>query len=538
MKEIIKQIKNSFILLKGYRHLLFIILIISLLIKSMTSIVIPNTIQIIFNSIQEQNVENSFINIAISMICIVILMLLITWINIYGDAWATKLGFSQVKGAFGSIYTKPVSNIMTEFESGDLYQRIQAGSHSSIAIWFLIVDLFSSIISLFLIIIIIGTENIYLLLIYLAIPFIMIIYSFLSYKILKKSNNNLHEKDSDLSQSLFELVSYRDEIQNFGAFDWAFERYTDSRDEFDIARRKNIIDKTIVSIIQDFIDFILRTIFAFIMRFPNITWGTASITFVLYDNIKQKSSEFYMSVQSLPNSIVPLQRLVKVLESYSINDVSHCDNFSLENVDLVYGDNVALNKINLKIKKGDKVAFIGKNGSGKTSVLKILSMQLNADSGIVSMPYTNHKDRNNNTALVPSESQLYSTDVFENINMGTSFVEVDEIHDNLSKLNIENYIYKNIKNLSQGEKQRVSIARAMSKNAYVQIFDEPTSSLDSNMSYHVMQRLLDTQSTVIYSTHDFSLAKMADYIVILESGIIKDIVQKKDYNNINDSSFI
>ena len=199
---------------------------------------------------------------------------------------------------------------------------------------------------------------------------------------------------------------------------------------------------------------------------------------------------------------------------------------------------LVLEDINLKIEKGQKVAFVGESGSGKTTLSKLLLHMYTAESGDILINGNNIEDiqlecLREKIAYIPQETFLFSGSIFENLTLGMDSATMDDIieaskmaqaHDFINELPLryETRLEENGANLSGGQRQRLAIARAMLKKPDILILDEATSNLDS-----VTERALDRtihefskDMTTIFSAHRLSTIKNCDKIYVLEKGKI------------------
>ena len=216
----------------------------------------------------------------------------------------------------------------------------------------------------------------------------------------------------------------------------------------------------------------------------------------------------------------------------------------LKKVSKVYStgeiETAALKEIDLTIKDGEFVVLLGPSGSGKSTMLNVCSGLDNPTSGTITIDEDiiselNSKEltkfRRNNLGFIFQQYNLLQTlNVRENVEVGREVskdpFEVEEIIEQVGmSLNIEKYPYQ----LSGGEQQRVSIARAVVKKPKILFCDEPTGALDEENAKEILgviQQLNETyKTTVVLITHNPSIGVMADKIVRLNSGEIVEVIE-------------
>ena len=218
-------------------------------------------------------------------------------------------------------------------------------------------------------------------------------------------------------------------------------------------------------------------------------------------------------------SLVELKEVSKV---YKVGDVSF----------------KALDQVNLSIEEGKFVVILGPSGAGKSTLLNLLGGLDSPSSGNIIVDHKDISTLSNNELAEYRASKVGFVFQFYNL-IPTLTVEenvalVKEITKNaldpkeiLAKVGLKNHLKKFPVELSGGEQQRVSIARAVSKNPKILLCDEPTGALDSNTGVLVLKLLLDLTreygKTIIIVTHNQNIAKMADVVVRVKNGKIKDI---------------
>jgi cell division transport system ATP-binding protein len=214
----------------------------------------------------------------------------------------------------------------------------------------------------------------------------------------------------------------------------------------------------------------------------------------------------------------------------------------IKNVAVYQGANLVLSNVNINVKKGEFLYLIGKTGSGKSSLLKMLYAEIPLKEGSITIadielkgikekeiPFVRRK-----LGIVFQDFQLlYDRSVNENlifVMQATGWTDKNEMKKRcdevLSKVSLVNKGVKMPHELSGGEQQRVAIARALVNNPEVILADEPTGNLDPETSEGIVQLLKDLTQTgcsIVMATHDFMVfKKFPARIIKCENGEIID----------------
>jgi len=214
-----------------------------------------------------------------------------------------------------------------------------------------------------------------------------------------------------------------------------------------------------------------------------------------------------------------------------------------ENVGFVYPKNKQkiIDRISLVVKPGEKVAFVGRSGAGKTTLVKLLLRFYDVSEGRIKIDGVDIKKMKkaslrSRLGVVPQEPIMFNNTIKFNLTYGKDSASMEEIREAAKKANILEFIEKltdgwetqvgerGIK-LSGGQKQRLAIARALLTDPRILIFDEATSNLDSE-SEKMIQKALDeigSKRTLVMVAHRFSTIRDADKIVVLSNGSISEI---------------
>ena len=202
--------------------------------------------------------------------------------------------------------------------------------------------------------------------------------------------------------------------------------------------------------------------------------------------------------------------------------------------------------INLTINPGERVAFVGRSGAGKTTLVKLLLRFYDPSQGIIKVDGINIKKIKKSTlrsmvSVVPQEPIMFNNTIKYNLAYGKEKASLKEIREAAERANILEFIEKLPKKwktevgergikLSGGQKQRLAIARCILADPKILIFDEATSNLDSESEKKIQTALEEVSKdrTVILIAHRFSTIRGADKIVVLSNGTIAEIGKHND----------
>ena len=201
----------------------------------------------------------------------------------------------------------------------------------------------------------------------------------------------------------------------------------------------------------------------------------------------------------------------------------------------------ALDEVNLSINRGEFVVILGPSGAGKSTLLNLLGGMDKATSGDIFIDDNNiakfnekqlTKFRANDVGFIFQFYNIMPTlTVEENVNLIKDVTKnTKNAQEVLNDVGLSKHINKFPQELSGGEQQRVSIARAVMKNPKILLCDEPTGALDSNTGKDVLKLLkkqCNNNTTVIIVTHNILMAEIADKVIHIKNGII----DKVDINN-------
>ncbi|MDR7210028.1 ABC transporter ATP-binding protein [Flavobacterium piscis] len=284
----------------------------------------------------------------------------------------------------------------------------------------------------------------------------------------------------------------------------------------------------------------IGTIAEFILYVNMLTWPVASLGWV--------SS----MVQEAEASQKRLNEFLKIEPEIKNNNKNSSDiqgSIAFENVSYTYEDtNIeALKNVTFTVKKGQTLAILGKTGSGKSTILSLISRLYDVSKGQITIDENeistlNLNDLRNSIGIVPQDAFLFSDTIKNNIKFGNQYatdaevIEAAEnavVHDNIITFNkqYDTVLGERGITLSGGQKQRVSIARAIVKKPAILLFDDCLSAVDTETEETILNNLFEIckDKTTIIVSHRVSSAKNADKIIILEDG---RIIQQGSHNQL------
>ncbi|WP_125721510.1 ABC transporter ATP-binding protein [Flavobacterium ustbae] len=284
----------------------------------------------------------------------------------------------------------------------------------------------------------------------------------------------------------------------------------------------------------------IGTIAEFILYVNMLTWPVASLGWV---------SSMVQEAEASQKRLNEFLKIEPEIKNNNENPSEIQGNITFDNVSFTYQDtNIeALKNVSFTVKKGETLAILGKTGSGKSTILSLISRLYDVTDGEVKIDENeistlNLNDLRNTIGIVPQDAFLFSDTIKNNIKFGNQNATDEEVieaaknavvHDNIIAFNkqYDTILGERGITLSGGQKQRVSIARAIIKNPAILLFDDCLSAVDTETEEMILNNLFEISKdkTTIIVSHRVSSAKNADKIIILEDG---RIIQQGSHNQL------
>ena len=243
---------------------------------------------------------------------------------------------------------------------------------------------------------------------------------------------------------------------------------------------------------------------------------------------------------------------------YGTKELDLADNFDIEFKDVSFKypncETYALKNINIKINSGEHYAIVGKNGSGKTTFIKLLCRLYNVSEGAILINGNNIKEHTKDSIIklysvvfqyykifsLTAAQNIATSDNYDKAKLYDSFEKAD-IKERILKMdNQENsYLYKDLEEsgieISGGEAQKLALTRALYKDAPIVILDEPTASMDpiaGSSMYSKFNSFVENK-TAIYISHRLSSCVFCDNIAVFDKAELVEIGTHKDLIKLN-----
>ena len=382
----------------------------------------------------------------------------------------------------------------------------------------------------------------------------LILYSYFTFKITEWRvliRKKMNEFDSDSNQKAIDGLLNYETVKYFNADKYEIDRYNDSRLKYQKAAVKTSITLAFLNLGQTIIITLgLMVIMIFSMREVyngNLTIGSFVGLNAIIIQLSMPLNFLGSIYREIRQALVDLESMFEILkQKVDIKDKKNAkplkiskSNIEFRDVCFSYNtDRVILQKFSLKVFRGNQIAIVGRTGSGKSTIGRLLFRFYDPKKGSILIDEQDIKNVtinsiHQNVGIVPQDTVLFNDTILYNIKYGNQNADFNEIQSATKSACIQDFINKlpngydtivgerGLK-LSGGEKQRIGIARTILKEAPIILLDESTSSLDYTTEKKILTNLKKDKknSTMIIISHRLSAITDVDKIIVLDAGKI------------------
>jgi len=383
-------------------------------------------------------------------------------------------------------------------------------------------------------------------------------YGLFMQKTQERSNIEYNSAEDIEKAGIADMLTNIDSIKYFGKENFAKNKFKELSEEtknrvlkfWEYFRWLDAIQALILSTGTFFL--VYFTIIGFVNE--EYTIGTVVFIYTIFANLIGYLFSFVHGIRNFYRAMADFEMLFRYSKiKNEIVDDKNAKGLKIKrgeikykNVTFKYGKREIFHKFNLLIPKNKKTALVGHSGCGKTTLIKLLFRFYDVDSGVILIDKKNIKEftqesLRNEMSIVPQECILFDDTIYNNIAFSKPGAKKEEVFNAIKFAQLDQII-KNFPNkehtivgergikLSGGEKQRVSIARALLANKKILVLDEATSSLDSQTEHEIKKDLehLMTGRTSIIIAHRLSTIMKADKVVVIKKGkIVQQGTHKK-----------
>ena len=526
--------------------------------------------------------KKAIINIAIVVGINVVQRVCWYFCNVVYNKKANKI-MSELNTDLAKQAFKLNSKTFNDHDTGTFVQRIVDDPARIVDCLATVIDVVMNMATVIVMFIYIATLNPYISIALIGIVLIAFVIEYNKVKARRRNRSAVRKKNDQVNSLTTEIVRSEKDIKSLGLenelAEVSRERYEDYRRTrykldmtdatFGTARNAVIGIGTLLTMILGIylMDIGTLTLATFMIVYSNrgsvwdLVWNVGQLTnlivdirvshdrmFSLYDEIEFVSEKF--GDKSLENVVgeIEFKNVSFTFREYEFNRKRKPArgkkegkiDYSVPPEKTLVSENQIFKDLDFKITPNTTVAFVGKSGSGKSTILNLMSKMYMVDSGEVLIDNVNINDLDKETlrktiSLVNQFPYIFDMTIKENLLLAKGDATDEEIEDAIAKASLDEFVSSLPKGvdtrvgesgikLSGGQKQRLAIARALLRNSPIIIFDESTSSLDNFAQEEVKKSIdgLKGKSTIVIVAHRLSTIKNVDHIFFLENGVIVD----------------
>lgn len=535
-----KKSKNIFTLTKSIiprtdRKYLFLALLLVAIMNSCIPILEPVVLKSLFR-VLEIGDFSEVLTYSLITAAIVLFLIIVVYITlVYADLWSSKVVYKGIESTFSKLHSANYHALRTKYSHGDMLNCINNGCASMIVVWVMITNLFANIISILILGGVSVTITYYLLFLIFILTFIDMGRSWIEGKKYRNYESRLQSLYGRSETDIYTLVYQVEFLNMSGMRTYIEHNYRQIRDEMWRIKFSKVLFALFLDIANGILSLIFKVAALLVACYKSVvSMSNISSLFVVFDNMRSQIGKIRGQIVDISTQLVPIRKYDDLVGlSQSDRDHYNADYseplIQLDSVDLILNQKDILKEISFKINQGEKVLLVGKNGCGKSTLIKLMLGLYAPTTGHIqirgiSSSELSYEQRRQYISYIPSTEQIFSGTVVQNVLMGADPGEDDNaewiLKDLFARDSDDLIAGKSATEMSGGQKQRIGIARGVIHEAELVFADEPTASLDNLNGTNAMNLIIENASTLIAVTHDPQYVCLFDRVLVLNEGHI------------------
>ncbi|EEB36407.1 ABC transporter, ATP-binding protein [Anaerococcus hydrogenalis DSM 7454] len=546
--------KESYTRLRNYalneKKYLFIGFIFSFL-RTILEIIGPMIIAYLINKVLKNKMTNKDFKIITLLLFLYFIVFVCSGIllnrsRVYFQISANNIASKVQKDVYDKVSTFPIS-YFDNLPSGKIASRITNDTNKLKTMFQL---LFSDIVNAIILIVglyitLLITDFIAAIMLLILMPIVFIIFKTYLNKTYTYTKD-IKIYTADINAKINEYIQNMEIIQVFNRESFIFKKFDRINKKIyninlNLSKLRSYSGYRAMDIIQ-FLAIIIVLIYFGVGSITNIYFVTIGSLYMAIDyttKIFNNINTIIMRFGDVEDALSSANHIFELMDMDSLEklekrEVDLSQDIKFEDIYFSYANDDVIKGLSFNVKSGSSIAFVGQTGSGKSTLINLLLNFYSPRKGKISIGDIdiNKIDRNDlrkDMAVVLQDAFLFKDTIKENISMGENFTD-KEVIDSLKKVGgekllqrgIDSQILENGSNLSQGEKQLISFARAYIRNPKILILDEATSNIDTETENIIQRGIneLKKDRTTFIVAHRLSTIKNVDKILVLSHGEI------------------